>query len=61
MLTAPARGPETDFESALPPSPGERRKLARDTLRMSLLRATGTTGGWLMLHAVARKQAQCAL
>jgi hypothetical protein len=43
------------------PSPGERRKLVRDALRMSLWRATGSTGGWLVPHAVARKRLQCGL
>jgi hypothetical protein len=40
------------------PSPGERRKLVRDALRMSLWRATGSTGGWLVPKAVARKRVQ---
>ena len=43
------------------PSPGERRKLVRDALRMSLWRATGSTGGWLVPQAVARKRLQCGL
>jgi len=43
------------------PSPGDRRKLVRDALRMSLWRATGSTGGWLVPQAVARKRVQCGL
>jgi len=43
------------------PSPGERRKLVRDALRLSLWRATGSTGGWMVPQAVARKRAQCGL
>ncbi len=56
-----ARGIQIQLDPPPPPSPGERRKLARDTLRMSLWRAPGSTGGWLMPQALARKQAQCAL
>jgi len=36
---APADGP--------PPSSGERRRLLRDALRLTLWRATGSTGAWL--------------
>jgi hypothetical protein len=42
-------------------SPGERHKLVRDALRMSLWRITGSTGGWLVPQAVARKRLQCGL
>jgi hypothetical protein len=38
-----------------PPSALERRKLLRDALRLTLWRATGSTGGWLVLP-VARKR-----
>lgn len=55
------RGIQIQPDPPPPPSPGERRKLVRDVLRMSLWRATGSTGGWLVPQAVARKQAQCAL
>ena len=43
------------------PSPGERRKLLRDALRLTLWRATGSTGAWLAPVALARKRAQCGL
>ena len=43
------------------PSPAERRKLLRDALRLTLLRATGTTGAWLAPDALARKRAQCGV
>ena len=39
------------------PSPGERRKLVRDALRLTLWRATGSTGAWLAPKVVARKRA----
>jgi len=55
------RGIQIQPDPPPPPSPGERRKLVRDALRMSLWRATGSTGGWLVPQAVARKQAQCGL
>ena len=43
------------------PSPGERRKLLRDALRLSLWRATGSTGAWLVPQIVARKRAACGV
>ena len=43
------------------PSPGERRKLLRDALRLTLWRATGSTGAWLALEVVARKRADCGV
>ena len=43
------RGIQIQPDPPPPPSPGERRKLARDTLRMSLWRATGSIGvGWCL-------------
>ena len=48
----------------LPPPPAsalERRKLLRDALRLTLWRATGSTGGWLVPEQVARKRAVCGL
>ncbi len=41
-----------------PPSALERRKLLLDALRLTLWRATGSTGGWLVLP-MARKRADC--
>ena len=41
------------------PSPCERRKLVRDALRLTLWRATGSTGAWLAPEVVARKRADC--
>jgi hypothetical protein len=55
------RGIQIQPDPPPPPGPGERRKLVRDALRMSLWRATGSTGGWLVPQAVARKRLQCGL
>jgi hypothetical protein len=44
-----------------PPSALERRKLLRDALRLTLWRATGSTGGWLVPEQVARKRKACGL
>lgn len=55
------RGIQIQPDPPPPPSSGERSKLVRDALRMSLWRATGSTGGWLVPQAVARKRAQCGL
>jgi len=41
------------------PSPSEHRKLLRDALRLTLWRATGSTGTWLAPQVVARKRADC--
>ena len=43
------------------PSPAERRKLLRDALRLTLWRATGSTGAWLAPQVVARKRADCGV
>ncbi len=43
------------------PSPGEHRKLLRDALRLTLWRATGSTGAWLAPKVVARKRADCGV
>jgi len=43
------------------PSSGERRKLLRDALRLTLWRATGSTGAWLAPQVVARKRADCGV
>ena len=43
------------------PSPSERRKLLRDPLRLTLWRATGSTGAWLAPQVVARRQADCVV
>jgi hypothetical protein len=43
------------------PSPSEHRKLLRDALRLTLWRATGSTGAWLAPEVVARKRAQCGV
>ena len=43
------------------PSPGERRKLLRDALRLTLWRATGSTGAWLAPEIVPRKRADCGV
>ena len=44
-----------------PPGPQERRKLWRDLLRLSLWRATGSTGEALAPEAVQRKRDACGL
>jgi hypothetical protein len=43
------------------PSPGERRKLLRDALRLTLWRATGSTCAWLSPQVAARKRADCGV
>jgi hypothetical protein len=43
------------------PSSGERRKLLRDALRLTLWRATGSTGAWLAPEVAARKRADCGV
>jgi uncharacterized SAM-binding protein YcdF (DUF218 family) len=43
------------------PSSAERRKLLRDALRLTLWRATGSTGAWLAPDALARKRADCGV
>ena len=43
------------------PSSGERRKLLRDVLRLTLWRATGSTGAWLAPQVAARKRADCGV
>ena len=43
------------------PSPAERRKLLRDVLRLTLWRATGSTGAWLAPEVAARKRADCGV
>jgi len=44
-----------------PPSALERRKLLRDALRLTLWRATGSTGAWLVPEHMACKRAACGL
>lgn len=44
-----------------PPSSAERRKLLRDALRLTLWRATGSTGAWLVPEQVASKRKACGL
>ena len=55
------RGIQIHPDPPPPPSPSERRKLLRDALRLSLWRATGSTGAWLVPQIVARKRADCGL
>lgn len=43
------RGIQIQPEPPPPPSPGERPKLVRDALRLSLWRTSGSTGGWLVV------------
>ncbi|NQW38634.1 MAG: hypothetical protein HQ469_05485 [Cyanobacteria bacterium] len=43
------------------PSPSEHRKLLRDALRLTLWRATGSTGAWVVPQIVARKRAGCGV
>jgi hypothetical protein len=43
------------------PSPSEHRKVLRDALRLTLWRATGSTGAWLAPQVVARKRADCGV
>jgi hypothetical protein len=47
----------------LPPlaSSTERRKLLRYALRLTLWRATGSTGAWLVPAQVTRKRVACGL
>jgi len=42
-------------------SPSEHRKLLRDALRLTLWRATGSTGAWLAPEVLARKRADCGV
>ena len=42
-------------------SPGERRKLLRDALRLTLWQATGSTVARLVPDALARKRADCGV
>lgn len=44
-----------------PASALERRKLLRDALRLTLWRATGSTGAWLVPEQVARKRKACGI
>jgi uncharacterized SAM-binding protein YcdF (DUF218 family) len=43
------------------PSPSEHRKLLRDALRLTLWRAIGSTGAWLVPQVFDRKRAACGL
>ena len=43
------------------PSPAKRRKLLRDAMRLTLWRATGSTGAWLAPQVAARKRAVCGV
>ena len=43
------------------PSLSEHRKLLRDALRLTLWRATGTSGAWLAPQVVARKRPDCGV
>ncbi|MCP9883123.1 hypothetical protein KBY65_11660 [Cyanobium sp. Alchichica 3B3-8F6] len=43
------------------PSSAERRKLLRDALRLTLWRATGSTGAWLAPEVAARKRVDCGV
>ncbi|WP_254942657.1 YdcF family protein [Cyanobium sp. A1C-AMD] len=43
------------------PRSAERRKLLRDALRLTLWRATGSTGAWLAPQVVASKRADCGV
>jgi hypothetical protein len=43
------------------PSSAKRRKLLRDALRLTLWRATGSTGAWLAPQVVALKRADCGV
>ncbi len=44
-----------------PPSSAERRKLLSDALRLTLWRATGSTGAWLVPEQVALKRKACGI
>ena len=55
------RGIEIQPDPPPPPSPSERRKFLRDALRLSLWRATGSTGAELVPQIVARKRADCGV
>ena len=62
QITALAgRGIEIQPDPPPPPSPSERRKFLRDALRLSLWRATGSTGAELVPQIVARKRADCGV
>lgn len=43
------------------PSSGESRRLLRDAMRLTLWRATGSTGAWLAPDELARKRADCGV
>jgi hypothetical protein len=43
------------------PSALERRKLLRDALRLTLWRATGSSGDWLVPEQVVRKRSACGV
>ena len=43
------------------PSSAEHRRLLRDALRLTLWRATGSTGAWLAPQIIARKRADCGV
>ena len=60
LVLAP-RGIQVAPSPAPPPSPGERLKLLRDGLRLTLWRATGSTGAWLVPWVVAQKRAAAGL
>ena len=55
------RGIQIQPDQPPTPSPSEHRKLLPDALRLTLLRATGTTGAWLAPEIVARKRADCGV
>jgi hypothetical protein len=45
----------------LTPSSADRSKLLRESLRLNLWRATGSTGAWFATQVVARKWADCGV
>jgi hypothetical protein len=60
-LALGGRGFTVGPASPPPPGPHERLKLWRDAIRLSLWRATGSTGAWVVPHRLARKRATCGL
>ena len=55
------RGMQIQPDPPPPYSPGECRKLVRDALRLTIWRATCSTGAWLVTQIVARKRADCGV
>jgi hypothetical protein len=55
------RSPRIGLADLPTPSPSEHRKLLTGALRLTLWRATGSTGAWLVPQIVASKWADCGV